>query len=94
MIGLAEKKGGQEADMNDANMKVREQSANVYRATMEKLAAPKPSVNIDTAKLLKKAVELLPEDILKADYIAGKITAKLEAIINPKETIEAMLESL
>jgi hypothetical protein len=77
-------------------VKQAEQAANQYRAVLEKLAAPSPSVTIDTAKAVQTALRLYGADNIARDSVASKLEAKLERIINPpankgSEAVLAML---
>ena len=86
MLRIAETKDWIKEGFNltEDHMKQLRQSAAGYRATLEKLAAPTPKVDIATAKVLKKAVELVPEDARSNDVVAKQIVKKLDRIINEK----------
>ena len=92
---VAEKKGwtAEGYQVSEKQLKELEQTANCYRATLQKLAAPTPKVDVSTAKQLRKAVELLG-DGRKNDVIARKLETKLEAIINPPEEAKITLDLL
>lgn len=80
-------------NMTVEQVKSLEQASNGYRATMERLAAPQPKVDVNTAKQLQKAIELLGE-VRESDMVARKLDRKLEAIINPPEDKVVSLELL
>lgn len=92
---VAEKKGwlveGYQA--SEQQVKELEQTANCYRATLQKLAAPTPKIDLATAKQLRKAIELIGEE-RKQDVVARKLDAKLEMIINPPEESRITLDLL
>lgn len=94
--GIAEKQGWLEPsyELTDDNMKKMKQVANGFKACMAKLAAPQPKVDINTAKALQKAVDLLPSEARKKDIIAIKLTKKLDAIINPAIDFGGNLEDM
>lgn len=82
MASMADKNGwmDQGYQLTDAQTKTLKQNANSFRVTLERLAAPQPNVNIETAKVLKKAVDLLGDT---KDTVAKKLDRKLDAILNP-----------
>lgn len=79
--------------MSPEEEKKLKQASAGYKATLERLAAPQPRVDISTAKALRKAVELLG-DAREMDTIARKLERKLEAIINPSKENDFSLEEL
>jgi hypothetical protein len=80
---IAENNGWMEAgfQMTTEHEKKVRQVASGYRATMEKLAAPKPNMEIKTAKQLMKAVDLLPT--IQNDPVGMKLKGKIDRILNP-----------
>jgi len=76
--------------MTEADAKKLKQVANNYRATLEKLAAPKPMVDINTGLALQKAMALLESE----DGISRKLAKKIDRIINPPVTEEITLDAL
>lgn len=80
---IAENNGWMEAgfQMTEEHEKKVRQIASGYRATMEKLAAPKPLVEMKTAKQLMKAVDLLPS--ITSDPVGMKLKGKIDRILNP-----------
>ncbi len=77
--------------ITEEQLKKLDQSANGYRATLEKLASPKVTITVDTARMLQNAVNLLGNE---KDIIARKLDKKLERIINPPQESIVTLESL
>lgn len=77
-------------DMTEDNAKKLQQVANNYRATLEKLAAPKPSVDVNTGLALQKAMSLLESE----DGISRKLMKKIDRIINPPVTEDIALDAL
>jgi len=93
---LAENAGllADNVEFTEEQLKEIQQQANLYRSTLERLAAPVPKIDVQTAKTLKKAVELLPVEQRETDAVAKKLGKKLEAIINPPEHKIVSLASL
>lgn len=91
---ISEKHGFQAEgySMTTEDLKKCQQAANTYKAVMERLASPKPSVDVATAIQLRKVVEFFPD--WEKDGIAGKLVRKLDGIINPKAESVVTLESL
>ena len=63
------------------------QSANNYKKLLAMLAAPSSSVTIDQAKLLNKAIQLLPNEVKPQDAVYGKLNKKLTGIISKGENL-------
>lgn len=93
---LASKKGWMvdSYQLTEAEEKQLVQASNGYRATLERLAAPSPRVDMNTAGMLKRAVELLPVQDRENDLVARKLVRKLDAILCPKKESEITLDSL
>jgi hypothetical protein len=70
------------------------QASNGYRATLARLAAPQPKVEITLAKQLQFALGLLGTKECETDIVARKLGRKLEAIINPPAESLITLASL
>lgn len=62
------------------------QTANQYRELLTRLAAPKPNVDIKSAKVLQSAIDLLG-DAKNADSVAIKLQSKITNILNPKDEV-------
>jgi len=88
IANIAEKRGwlsDNHTMTNDERTKLN-QAAAQYCALLEKLAAPSPDVNVDTAKALQKAIDVLPNELKTTDVTALKLSTRLDNIINPKAT--------
>lgn len=94
MLKVMENKGWDvEPSLTSEQEKQLQQSANSYRAVLQRLAAPQPKVDVNTATMLKKSVELLGEE-RNNDTTARKLSKKLDIIINPPDSAEISLASL
>ena len=77
------------SQMTAEQLKELQQSAATYRATMEKLAAPKPGLTVSIAKTLATALGHAENDGMKV-----RLVKKLDTIINPPAEKQVTLDSL
>lgn len=79
--------------MSPEQLKSCEQTSNLYRSLMEKLASPAPKIEVRNAIQLQRAIGWLGSEGEK-DMIAIRLGRKLESIINPPKEKEVFLDDI